>query len=392
MKRDDALRVAAAVGLWVWVSLALPQHRAHRGGSAHHGQTPTQLKSRLRQIRDHRAMVQRKLRETKHKAHVVVEDIHIVDTRLERLEGALEDTADRLSTSKEEQRLLGSRLVEASKRLVEVREQVRHRLRLMYMAGDGTFLSVMAGTRTVDDLVSEHALLEAIARKDRRLFDEFTTLQREIANKKRRQDLLVNQIRSLKERQAEQQVALKDTRVQKAHVLGALREQESDLRRQMAQFDADESEISSEIAAFARRTVHSGGAPLPHFGGRFVRPAHGPITSGFGMRYHPILHYTRIHKGIDFGAPYGSPIVAAADGEVISARYSTSFGNVIIIAHGGNISTVYAHCSRMFVGAGQRVRQGQRIGAVGNTGLAKGPHLHWEVHVGGTAVNPIGRF
>lgn len=336
--------------------------------------------------------MKRQLRETKKLARVVVEDIHTVDSRLEVITGELEDTASRLNDSRQEQRTLTLRLSQANRRLFEVRVQVQRRLRMIYVRGEGCFLSVLAGTKSIDDLVSEHTLMESISRKDRMMFEEFKELQREIAEKKRRQDELVVEIKKLKGRQVEQEYSLKGARQEKSQYLGALRQKESDLQRQMAQFDLDESAIAEEIAAFARRKNFPGQPTLPKFIGRFIRPAQGRITSGFGMRYHPVLHYTRIHKGIDFGAPYGSPIVAAADGEVITAHYSASFGNMIIIAHGGNISTVYAHCSRTYVHAGQIVRRGQRIGAVGNTGLASGPHLHWEVHIGGRAVNPMGRF
>ena len=106
------------------------------------------------------------------------------------------------------------------------------------------------------------------------------------------------------------------------------------------------------------------------------------------MRYHPVLHYTRIHAGIDFGAASGSPILAAADGVVVASTRMNGFGNVIILNHGGGFSTVYAHCSRRLVEKGQTVHRGQRIGAVGATGLVTGPHLHFEIWKNGTAINP----
>ena len=108
------------------------------------------------------------------------------------------------------------------------------------------------------------------------------------------------------------------------------------------------------------------------------------------MRYHPILHITRLHAGCDFGAPIGATIRAVAPGEVIHASYMRGYGNVVIVDHGGGISTVYAHCSRISVSDGQRVTRGQHIANVGSTGLSTGPHLHFEVRVNGRAVNPRG--
>jgi len=117
------------------------------------------------------------------------------------------------------------------------------------------------------------------------------------------------------------------------------------------------------------------------------------VTSGFGMRRHPILGYSRAHRGVDFGAPAGTPIYAAADGQVRSAGWRNGYGRTVDIAHSGNILTRYAHMSRIANGIrpGTRVRQGQVIGRVGATGMATGPHLHFEVHVAGVAVDPARR-
>ena len=121
-----------------------------------------------------------------------------------------------------------------------------------------------------------------------------------------------------------------------------------------------------------------------------MAPVVGRITSGFGMRYHPILHYERFHAGLDFGAPYGSPIVAAANGQVVAAGWAGGYGHEVQIAHGGGIVTLYGHMSSIVAQAGEMVRQGQVIGYVGSTGLSTGPHLHFEVRVDGRAVNPLG--
>ena len=107
------------------------------------------------------------------------------------------------------------------------------------------------------------------------------------------------------------------------------------------------------------------------------------------MRYHPILHYERFHAGLDFGAPYGSPIVAAADGQVIAAGWAGGYGNEVQIAHGGGVVSLYGHMSGIVARPGEVVRQGQVIGYVGSTGLSTGPHLHFEIKVNGQAVNPL---
>jgi murein DD-endopeptidase MepM/ murein hydrolase activator NlpD len=113
------------------------------------------------------------------------------------------------------------------------------------------------------------------------------------------------------------------------------------------------------------------------------------ITSGFGMRRHPLLGYNKLHTGIDFGAPRGTPIKAAGDGVVEHAGWRGAYGRTVIIKHDGKYSTLYAHMSRTAsLKPGQKVRQGQVIGYVGSTGRSTGPHLHYEVRKGGKPVNP----
>ena len=113
------------------------------------------------------------------------------------------------------------------------------------------------------------------------------------------------------------------------------------------------------------------------------------ITSGFGMRFHPLLAYSRMHQGVDFGAPMGAPILAAANGTVAFAGRHGGHGNYVMLNHNKDLSTAYAHLSRFAVRPGQKVRQGQVIGYVGSTGISTGPHLHYEVWLRGRATNPM---
>lgn len=113
------------------------------------------------------------------------------------------------------------------------------------------------------------------------------------------------------------------------------------------------------------------------------------VTSGFAMRMHPILNSWKQHKGVDYGAPSGTPIRAVGDGTVDFAGWQNGYGNVVEIRHSAQRSTLYAHMSRIDVKHGARVEQGQRVGTVGSTGWATGPHLHFEVKVGGVQQNPL---
>jgi len=112
-------------------------------------------------------------------------------------------------------------------------------------------------------------------------------------------------------------------------------------------------------------------------------------TSGFGMREHPIFHTQRAHKGVDYAAPTGTPVISVADGVVVESGFSGGFGNMVVVQHNARQSTVYAHLSKVAVRKGQAVKQGENLGAVGSTGWATGPHLHFEFRINGRHVDPL---
>ena len=128
-----------------------------------------------------------------------------------------------------------------------------------------------------------------------------------------------------------------------------------------------------------------------YVGGEFAWPAPGykTITSNFGMRYHPIFKVYRSHSGTDIGMPTGAYIIAANDGIVATSLYSNSYGNMIILNHGGGLSTLYAHGSKILVQTGQEVKKGDIIMQAGSTGWSTGPHLHFEVRLNGKCIDPM---
>jgi murein DD-endopeptidase MepM/ murein hydrolase activator NlpD len=212
-----------------------------------------------------------------------------------------------------------------------------------------------------------------------------------VAQKKTAADQLVVRISSLVQRQQAEQNQLQDERQRKSQKVKVLEQQAGELEEAIAQFEQDEHTLTAQIDEFMRRLSQTGQS-LPPFVGGFIRPVPGAITSGFGYRYHPILHITRLHAGIDFHAPTGTPVHAAASGVIVAAQYMRGYGNTVMIAHGSDLSTVYGHLSRIYVRSGEHVSKGQVIAASGATGLATGPHLHFEVRVHGRPVNPLGRI
>lgn len=144
--------------------------------------------------------------------------------------------------------------------------------------------------------------------------------------------------------------------------------------------------LQPRAAAVATATTFSGAARVD--GRPLARMA---LTSGFGMRSHPVLGGVRMHSGIDLAAPAGSPVYATAGGTVSFANWSGGYGLLVAIDNGGQVQTRFGHLSRIFVTPGQTVSKGQIVGLVGSTGRSTGPHLHYEVRRGGAAVNPLAR-
>ena len=161
--------------------------------------------------------------------------------------------------------------------------------------------------------------------------------------------------------------------------------------RQKAQLGANLAALRAEsdrIAALLRAAQRNQ-APAAVATGRLYPPVPGaPITSRFGMRYDPVVHEWMLHSGIDFGAPYGTPIHAAADGVVVAAGPMGGYGNATVINHGGSLATLYGHQEQILVSDGEHVTRGEVIGLVGCTGWCTGPHVHFEVRINGTPVDP----
>lgn len=348
------------------------------------------LKKTLSKVQQKKSSARTQLKETRKKVKAVKGDIVEIDGRLQSLEGALEHTTERLTSTISTQQRTAAELQAATKKLESTRIQVAKRLRWMYVHGDASLIDAIVGSESIGQLASRSFLLQRIANADRELFDRFKTEQREVSIKKAHIDRLVVEIAGLKRDQEIQHSSLKEVKGEKASLLSHLKERQEDLEKLVRQLDAEEASIEARIRAY--QTSRRGPKALPPFTGRLGRPVNAGITSGFGVRFHPILKRQRMHTGVDFGASGGAPIYAAADGIVITATYLNGYGNTVMIDHGGNLSTLYGHCSRLMVGSGQAVKKGQVIAAVGSTGLSTGPHLHFEVRISGRPVNPLSRI
>ena len=166
----------------------------------------------------------------------------------------------------------------------------------------------------------------------------------------------------------------------------AIKEYEASIRQQ----DAEIAALEKAIAEETRRILEGNGSAVIYDGGTFGFPltTYTRVSDDYGMRMHPILGVEQFHNGVDFAAPGGTPILAAYNGNVVGAGYSSSMGNYVMIDHGGGLVTIYMHASALYVSAGDSVTKGDTIAAVGSTGRSTGNHLHFSVRQNGSYVSP----
>jgi murein DD-endopeptidase MepM/ murein hydrolase activator NlpD len=165
-------------------------------------------------------------------------------------------------------------------------------------------------------------------------------------------------------------------------LIASIRDRKDEFTKELAALQAASNAISAMLASRQRGQTRASSLDL-------VRPVPGRVTSSFGARVHPVLGTTRMHNGVDLAGSSGTPIKAAAGGTVAYAGVRGGYGNTVIIDHGNQYATLYGHASSLNVSAGEKVSAGETIAAVGSTGLATGPHLHFEVRLLGVPVNPL---
>ena len=186
--------------------------------------------------------------------------------------------------------------------------------------------------------------------------------------------------------QTKTSTVLQNTKTLRENYVSRLSEEEKAKQAQIDEITQQYDAINDQILELAKQ-----GLDTEYIGGVLAWPVPGytKITSNYGMRVHPITGQYKLHTGVDISAPIGANFVAANDGIVTKAEYNTAYGNMVIIDHGGGISTLYAHGSEILVTVGQTVKRNDPILKVGSTGYSTGPHAHFEVRINGVVTNPI---
>jgi len=336
-----------------------------------------------------------------------------VDDDLTHLHGTIGATEKRLKVRK-------TQLAAVQTSLNLHRSALNYRLVDVYEYGPTTYLEALLDSSSFVDFIQRWDYIHYIIKADSDLINvinkDEAAYERVVAALEQTENQL-NAEQLAQQRDREQLGALADERQQ---LLMVARVQRNVVAQQVYELEnltaAEEARLQALIvekqredalaveraklaACQARRAAAvAAGLPapkcIPGLGGpvQFAWPVRGPITSPFGMRVDPVTGRYQLHSGVDIGADYGVPITSSADGSVIYAGWYGGYGYAIIIDHGGGWSTLYAHCSAMYVSTNQPVRQGQVIGAVGATGWATGPHLHFEIRRNGVPLDPLSKL
>ena len=267
----------------------------------------------------------------------------------------------------------------------------------LYKQGSMVPLGSVLTSGTPQEAMRRTALVSVVNRADRRSFEQVTITQTAITAQRKQLKVEQDSLERVVEQQRQIAAETEDLRNDKALALAASSLNVDELQSQEAHLESQSRELAAlarraqQVAAVASRSAAPaapaaapvpGAAPAPVGVGGWTWPTNGPVTSEFGPRW------GRLHAGIDIGGPTGQAIYAAAAGTVSYAGAMSGYGNIVLIDHGGGVVTAYAHQSALLVSSGTSVSSGQPIGRVGSTGNVTGPHLHFEVRVGGSPRNP----
>ena len=377
-RRQLKIALCAAVALLVMVGL----DGAGRDASA---QSSSSLRNRRAANRDRREQVQDQLVITKQKQHYLLQELGTARGELRGAQRRLKAAQDRLASTRAELRAVREKHDQAKQRLDEQNAAFGARLEAFYKRGPTTYLAVVLDAEDFTDFVARSYLAQYVIEEDAALLAQIEAERNRLAQYQVELQELEAKQASTRTRIAQEAEIERRQAARVSQAKASVDAQRRRLESQLAQVEAESRLIEDMLRG--RRPTYRGPSS---WSGKWLMPiAGGRVGSGFGMRYHPILHYWRMHYGVDIGARSGTPIRAAERGLVIYAGWRGGYGNTVMLDHGGGVVTVYAHCSRLGATVGQTVARGQTIAYVGSTGLSTGPHLHFEVRRNGAAVDPL---
>lgn len=345
-----------------------------------------ELYTQHNQIQEQQNAASSQLEIVKSELSVTLQQIQELSQNIDKYQKEVEQMDEKIQPLEVSISELEAKLAIAQKNYEEQKKLVDDRLVTIYENGETTYLDVLVTSKSITDFLSNYYLVSELAKYDIDFLNEIELQKKNIEVNKEKLEKQRKEYLEIKQSRERKALILTNTRTLQNDYMNKLTEEERKVQEQIDLYRSQIAQIESEILQLS---VNSMGTV--YIGGIMAWPVPGytRITSSYGMRTHPITGIYKLHTGVDLGAPIGANFIAAADGMVVKAGYNSAYGNMVIIDHGGGISTLYAHGNEIIAKLGQPVKKGDIILKVGQTGYATGPHAHFEVRLNGTPVNPM---
>ncbi len=355
------------------------------------------LERKIQAAREREGVLSAEIEVVSDKIDALQNDVDAASARLDQLETVLALHQRKLNRLNALYELQTRKLVFLQRQHKEAVARLSKRLVEIYTSERTSSLAVVLQSGNFSDMLDQLEFLRTIGRQDKKVAAEVEDAKldmqatRNATRKTRRQVAQTTRTvaartaeqRAVRDRLAWSQRELATARRDKRATLASVEEDKEEAIGHMRDLQAQSAALAAKIRSAQSSAVIPGPTGAASAAG-FIWPVHGVLTSGFGWRW------GRMHEGIDIAVGNGTPVVAAASGTVIVAGWMGGYGNLVVVDHGGGISTAYGHNTSVTVGVGQHVAQGQLISYSGNTGHSTGPHVHFEVRVNGGAVDPMG--
>ncbi len=350
----------------------------------------SQLQEQQQELQNKMQEVGQDLNEVQNELSENLQQIQIIDENIEESQKNIEELTKKIGKITENNKKLEEKLKVATKNYNKQKNILESRLVAIYEAGETQYLDVILSSADLSEFLSNYVLVTEIASYDTQLLEEVEEKKQIIELAKQHLDENLAQLNIMKTSQEKNSKILENTKMLRENYMAKLTEQEKEVQAKIDEYKSQYEQVNREIL----QTALADGLLADYVGGDMTWPIPGysKITSPYGMRVHPITGVYTLHTGVDVGAPMGTDFVAANDGIVTKAYYNSAYGNMVMVDHGGGISTLYAHGSEILVRVGQPVKKGEPVLKVGSTGYSTGPHAHFEVRIRGVVTNPMDYF